>query len=89
MEVWQIAGVIISGAGLLAGAVGYLIRIERILTHLSTTIATFFAESTADRKNLWESHVKLQELQHVHGERLTAAETRIEQHHPIKRAAHG
>ena len=77
MEVWQIA---IGVATVFGGGVAYLVRIERILTHLSTTVASFCAESSADRRSLWDAHTKLRSEHHEHGERLTKAETKIETH---------
>ena len=84
MEVWQI---VLGAVTLFAGGVAYLIRIERILTQLSTTVASFCAESSADRRSLWEAHTRLRSEHHEHGERLTKAETKIETHsHQVRRS---
>lgn len=74
---WQ---TLIAAAALLGGAVAYLIRIERVLTHLSTTVANFCKESAEDRKTIWEHITKIKDDFAGHGERLTRTETKLETH---------
>lgn len=74
---------ILSAIGIAGGAFLYLIRIERVLTHLSTTVANFCTESSSDRRNLWMEHGRLRESHSDHGERLSRLETKVEIHgHP-------
>ena len=80
--VWDMP-TILSGIGIAGGAFLYLIRIERVLTHLSTTVENFCTESSSDRRNLWMEHAKLREAHSDHGERLSRVETKLETHgHP-------
>ena len=74
---------ILSAIGIAGGAFLYLIRIERVLTRLSTTVANFCTESSSDRRKLWVEHAKLREAHSDHGERLSRLETKVEIHgHP-------
>lgn len=82
MEVWQLViGIIalcLTGGGLIAAAVAYLIKIERTLAHLSEWMQQFFASSTQDRSSLWAEHTKLRESHGDHETRITRVETKVE-----------
>jgi len=63
--------------GLLAGCVGYLIKVERTLSRIDTSLSSFCGESQRDRTALWE-HLNDHKDAHQHVvERVGVIETKL------------
>lgn len=77
---WQEIVAFLTLAG---GAIAYLVRIERVMTQLSTTIGHYCKESAVDRQNIWVSITKIQENNEKSKERLARLEEKTS-----RRAAH-
>jgi len=64
-------------AALLAGCVGYLIKVERTLARIDTSLSAFCGESQRDRTALWE-HLNDHKDAHQHvAERVGVIETKL------------
>ncbi len=64
-------------AGLLAGCIGYLMKVERTLVRIDTSLAAFCGESQRDRTAIWMKLTESSEHQQQISERVGILETRV------------
>lgn len=67
----------VSILGLLAGVVLYLIRVEKTLARIDTTLLSFCGESQRDRTQIWRTITETKEEHHQLAQRVGIVETKV------------
>jgi len=70
-------GAVISILALLAGAVAYLIKVERTLARIDTSLASFCGESQRDRTQIWKTITESKDDHHQLAQKVGILETRV------------
>lgn len=72
---------IVGVLGLIAGGVVYLIKVERTLSRIDSTLASLsrlFDEFRGEHSNIWHAHTELKNDHHKLENRVGVAETKLE-----------